>query len=307
MAVLAYTGGTTGSPKGAMLTHANLTAACSLYREVLFRSEENTLREGEERFLCILPMFHIYSLVVVMLLGFSMGSELIVHPRFDPAAAARDIGRKKITVYMGVPTMHVAILSLPEVGRHGFLVASLMRLGRGAPAGRGQGAVGQRRGLRDLRGLGNDGDVADRHVHAARGPIQARLLRDPLPRHAHETRRRRRPDPRSRLGERGEICVKGPNIMKGYWKNPEETANSMTADGFFRTGDVGTMDEDGYVYIVDRTKDMLLVRRVQRLSAQHRGGDLSAPLGRGSERHRNSGRLSRRDAESLRQVEGRRA
>ena len=72
VAVLAYTGGTTGSPKGAMLTHANLTAACSLYREVLFRSEENTLREGEERFLCILPMFHIYSLVVVMLLGFSM-------------------------------------------------------------------------------------------------------------------------------------------------------------------------------------------------------------------------------------------
>src|SRR5258708_31239423 len=61
-----------------------------------------------------------------------------------------------------------------------------------------------------------------------------------------------------KLGERGEICVKGPNVMKAYWKKPEETANSMTADGFFRTGDVGYMDADGFVYIVDRTKDMLL-------------------------------------------------
>ena len=61
-----------------------------------------------------------------------------------------------------------------------------------------------------------------------------------------------------KLGERGEICVKGPNVTKGYWKKPEATANSMTADGFFRTGDVGVMDEDGFVYIVDRTKDMLL-------------------------------------------------
>jgi long-chain acyl-CoA synthetase len=66
------------------------------------------------------------------------------------------------------------------------------------------------------------------------------------------------PEREVKLGERGEICVKGPNIMKGYWKKPEATANSMTTDGFFRTGDVGYMDEDGYVYIVDRTKDMLL-------------------------------------------------
>ena len=64
------------------------------------------------------------------------------------------------------------------------------------------------------------------------------------------------PEREVQLGERGEICVKGPNVMKGYWKNPEATANSMTADGFFRTGDVGIMDEDGFVYIVDRTKDM---------------------------------------------------
>ena len=132
VAVLAYTGGTTGSPKGAMLTHANLTAACSLYREVFTRSEENPLREGEERVLCILPLFHIFSLTVVMLLGFSMGNELVLHPRFDPAAAARDIGLKKITVYLGVPTMHVAILGLPEVDKMDFSSLRLCASG-GAP------------------------------------------------------------------------------------------------------------------------------------------------------------------------------
>src|SRR5271170_7617090 len=115
LAVIQYTGGTTGTPKGAMLSHANLTAACSLYMEVMTRSSADSLREGEERFLCILPLFHIYSLTVVMLLGFRLGAELVLHPRFDPAAAAKDIVGKKITVYMGVPTMHVALLSVPGV------------------------------------------------------------------------------------------------------------------------------------------------------------------------------------------------
>ena len=131
VAVLAYTGGTTGTPKGAMLTHANLTAAASLYREVFTRSEGG-LREGEERFLCILPLFHIYSLTVVMLLGFRLGAELVLHPRFDPASAARDIALKRITVYLGVPTMHVAILGLPEVEKMDFSSLRLCGSG-GAP------------------------------------------------------------------------------------------------------------------------------------------------------------------------------
>ena len=114
LAVIQYTRGTTGSPKGAMLTHANLTAACSLYSEVGTRSEQGW-RVGEERVLCILPLFHIYSLTVVMLLGFRMGAELVLHPRFDPAAAVKDMVEKKITIYMGVPTMHVAILGAPGV------------------------------------------------------------------------------------------------------------------------------------------------------------------------------------------------
>ena len=90
------------------------------------------------------------------------------------------------------------------------------------------------------------------------GQRKAGLLRHSAARHRDEVRRCRRPRPEVALGERGEICIKGPNVMKGYWKNPEATADAMTKDGFFRTGDVGYMDEDGFVFIVDRTKDMLL-------------------------------------------------
>jgi long-chain acyl-CoA synthetase len=131
VAVIQYTGGTTGSPKGAMLTHANLTAACSLYTEVMTRGEQG-LRVGEERVLCILPLFHIYSLTVVMLLGFRLGTELVLHPRFDPAAAVKDMVEKKITVYLGVPTMHVAILSVPGVEKMDFSSLRLCGSG-GAP------------------------------------------------------------------------------------------------------------------------------------------------------------------------------
>ena len=123
-----------------MLTHANLTAACSLYTEVLAGGEDG-LRVGEERVLCILPLFHIYSLTVVMLLGFRLGAELVLHPRFDPAAAVKDIVEKKITVYMGVPTMHVAILSVPGIEKMDFSSLRVVRFGRRAAAGRRARAV----------------------------------------------------------------------------------------------------------------------------------------------------------------------
>ena len=193
LAVIAYTGGTTGTPKGAMLTHANLTAACSLYMEVMTRSGADLLRVGEERFLCILPLFHIYSLTVVMLLGFRLGAELVLHPRFDPAAAAKDIVDKKITVYMGVPTMHVALLSVPGAEFDGLVVAPAVRLRRSAASARRAAAVRKNRRLPVDRRLGHDRNRADRNLHPAREYREARLLRDPLPHHRDEVHRCRRP------------------------------------------------------------------------------------------------------------------
>src|SRR5271163_810066 len=257
LAVVQYTGGTTGAPKGAMLTHANLTAACSLYTEVMTRSEEG-LRVGEERVLCILPLFHIYSLTVVMLLGFRLGAELVLHPRFDPAAALKDIVEKKITVYLGVPTMHVALLSVPGVEK--MDLSSLRLCGSGgaplpvAVQERFEQVVGRR--LTEGWGMTETSPIGT--FTPREGPRKPGSCGIPYPGTEMKFIDVADPEREVALGERGEICVKGPNVTKGYWKQPKATAESMTKDGFFRTGDVGYMDDDGFVYIVDRTKDMLL-------------------------------------------------
>ena len=258
LAVIQYTGGTTGTPKGAMLTHANLTAACSLYMEIMTRSGPDSLRVGEERFLCILPLFHIYSLTVVMLLGFRLGAELVLHPRFDPAAAAKDIVDKKITVYMGVPTMHVALLSVPGVESMDWSSLRLCASG-GAPLPvavqeRFEKVIGCR--LTEGWGMTETSPIGTFTPRA--GPVKRGSCGIPYPGTEMKFIDVANPDREVAPGERGEICVRGPNVTKGYWKQPKATANSMTKDGFFRTGDVGYLDEDGFVYIVDRTKDMLL-------------------------------------------------
>ncbi len=159
---------------------------------------------------------------------------------------------------MGVPTMHVAILSLPDIGAIDFSSLRLCASG-GAPLPvavkeRWDSVVGcaifEGWGMTETSPIGT---FTPRDAQFRPGSCGI-----PYPGTLMKLVDVANPDREVKLGERGEICVKGPNIMKGYWKNPEATANSMTADGFFRTGDVGTMDEDGFVYIVDRTKDMLL-------------------------------------------------
>jgi long-chain acyl-CoA synthetase len=258
LAVIAYTGGTTGSPKGAMLTHANLTAACAQYSEIMTRTETSALEEGKERTLCILPLFHIYALSVVLILGFRLGAELVLHPRFDPAAAAKDIVLKRITVYAGVPTMHVAILNLPGVETMDFSSLKLCSSG-GAPLPLAvQQGFEKLTGCRLTEGWGMTETSPTGTFTPRTGPVKPGSCGIPIPGITMKFVDVVNPEREVAPGERGEICVKGPNVMKGYWRKPEETANAMTADGFFRTGDVGIMDEDGFVFIVDRTKDMLL-------------------------------------------------
>jgi long-chain acyl-CoA synthetase len=258
LAVIQYTGGTTGSPKGAMLTHANLTAACSQYMETTARTETAALEEGKERTLCVLPLFHIYALSVILILGFRVGAELVLHPRFDPAAAAKDIVLKKITVFAGVPTMHVALLNLPGVEAMDFSSLKLCSSG-GAPLPLAvQQGFEKLTGCRLTEGWGMTETSPTGTFTPRTGPVKPGSCGIPIPGIQMIFIDVANPDREVARGERGEICVKGPNVMKGYWKRPEETANAMTADGFFRTGDVGIMDEDGFVYIVDRTKDMLL-------------------------------------------------
>ena len=257
LAVLQYTGGTTGLPKGAMLSHANLTAANAQYRQTLSAGERG-LRQGEERILAVLPPFHIYALSVNMLLGLSLGAELVLHARFDAAAVVKDIAEKKVTVLCGVPTMFVAVLNLPGVARDALASLKVCSSG-GAPLPlEVQERFQALAGVRLCEGWGMTETSPTGTFTPADGPVKPGSCGVPLPGVEFRFADIARPDEYSAPGEKGEILIRGPNVMRGYWKNAEATAESITPEGFFHTGDVGYMDVDGYLYIVDRTKDMLL-------------------------------------------------
>jgi long-chain acyl-CoA synthetase len=257
VAVIQYTGGTTGTPKGAMLTHANLSAACNIvWAEV--DGNPKVLIEGEERLLAVLPLFHIYALTINMLLGIRLAAETVLHIRFDPEAAVKDIAAKKLSGFPAVPTMFAAILGVPGVEKYDLTSLKFCGSGgaplpvelyhqfqklTGCPLVEGWGMtetspVGT---FTPIIGMRKDGSCG---MPVPGVTIKLVSLDDPTKDVA--------------LGEKGEMCIKGPNVMKGYWKQPEATAAQMTADGFLRTGDVAYMDADGFVFIVDRCKDMIL-------------------------------------------------
>ncbi|MEP7295869.1 MAG: long-chain fatty acid--CoA ligase [Burkholderiales bacterium] len=255
--VLQYTGGTTGLPKGAMLTHANLTAACAQYLQTS-QGTPLVLTEGVERALVVLPLFHIYALTVNLLYGIRLGALLVLHPRFDLDATINDLITKKITLFCGVPTMYMAMASHPRV-KAGELRSLQFCGSGGAPL---PVEVAQRffdlTGAQLCEGWGMTETSPTGTFTPAHGMRKAGSCGMPIPNIELKFESLTEPGKEAAPGEPGELCIRGPNVMKGYWKNPEATAKSMTQDGFFRSGDVARMDEDGFVFIVDRTKDMLL-------------------------------------------------
>ncbi len=256
--VLQYTGGTTGLPKGAMLTHANLTAACAQFFESQ-QGETKVVSEGVERMLVVLPLFHIYSLTVNLLYGVRIGAHLVLHPRFDVDAVVTDLIEKRISLFLGVPTMYTALAAHPKIAAGGGLNALRFCGSGGAPlplevAQRFEALTGCK--LNEGWGMTETSPTGTfTPVHGLRKPGSCGI---PLPAVRLKFESLSEPGTFVPTGERGELCISGPNVMLGYWKNPDATAKSTTADGFFRTGDVAHMDADGCVYIVDRTKDMLL-------------------------------------------------
>ncbi len=257
IAVLQYTGGTTGLPKGAMLTHANLTAAVAQAWETT-NGTPRIMEEGQERVLSVLPPFHIYALTINMLFGIRAAAEVVLHARFDVEAVLKDIATHKITCFPGVPTMFTALINYPKLGDYDL--RSLKNCGSGgAPLPL---EVAQRfhqlTGCHLNEGWGMTETSPTGSFTPARGPRKAGSCGLPMPRVDFKFLDIEDPTRYVALGERGEICVSGPNIMKGYWKQPQATADAMTFDGYFRTGDVGLMDDNGFITIVDRTKDMIL-------------------------------------------------
>ena len=257
LAVLQYTGGTTGHPKGAMLTHGNLTAANQQYWLTCTYGGAN-LKEGEEVVLAVLPPFHIYALSVNMLLGVRLGATQVLHTRFEVEAVLKDLAGKKVTLFPGVPTMYTALNNFPGVETYDLRALKFCGSG-GAPL---PVEVHQRfmqlTGCSLAEGWGMTETSPSGTFSPPVGPQHVGSCGLPMPGITIRFCDLANPDAYAASGERGEICIQGPNVMKGYWNNPGATAEAFNADGFMRTGDVGYMDPTGYITIVDRTKDMLL-------------------------------------------------
>jgi long-chain acyl-CoA synthetase len=255
IALLQYTGGTTGAFKGAMLTHRNLTAAVSIY-EAWF-APQRAPAAGPLRVICVLPLFHIFALTTLLLRHVKLGNEILLRPRFDVETTLRDIEVKRAAYLSGVPTMWIALLARPGIENCDFSSLQICSSG-GAPL---PVEVAQRFERVTKLPLRNGWGMTETSPAGTNWPLQGASrpgsIGLPLPGIMLEVVAL--DDPRRALppGEIGELRIKGENVTKGYWNRPEETAAAFV-DDFFLTGDIGSMDEDGYFYLVDRKNDMII-------------------------------------------------
>ena len=251
LAVLQYTGGTTGIPKAAMLTHANLTANCA---QVASRLSD--IRDGEERILVLIPLFHVFSMTVAMNLGVAQAMEMILLPRFDKTQLRAALRRKKPTLFPGVPTIYASINE--EAAKAKWDLSSIRYCVSGAaplPA-----EIRERfealSGCALVEGYG----LTEASPVVACNPFGAARdgsIGTPLPGTTVEIRALDDPTRLAAPGETGEICVRGPQVMQAYWNRPDET-EEVFVDGALRTGDAGYIDADGYIFLTDRIKDLII-------------------------------------------------
>jgi long-chain acyl-CoA synthetase len=256
VALLQYTGGTTGLPKGAMLTHGNLSSAVSIY-DVWGKPARARRGDVIERVICVLPLFHIYALTVVLLSSIRRGNLISLHQRFDVEAVMRDIEVKRATSFPGVPTMWIAIAALPDLDKRDF--SSLASCGSGgAPLPVEVAKFFERKvGMKLRSGWGMTETCSPGTAHSANGLDKPGSIGTMLPSIEMDVVSLDDPTQVLPTGEVGEIRIKGPNVTKGYWNKPKETAEAFVGDRFL-TGDIGYVDEDGYFFLVDRKKDMII-------------------------------------------------
>ena len=245
-----------GLPKGAMLTHGNLTAAVSIY-DVWGRPARAKRAGAIDRVICVLPLFHIYALTVVLLSSIRRGNLISLHQRFDAETVMRDIEVKRATAFPGVPTMWIAIAALPDLDKRDFSSLNVAGSG-GAPLPVEVARVLQQRvGMKLRSGWGMTETCSPGTAHCDTGPDKPGSIGMMLPGIELDVVALDDPTRVLPVGEVGEIRIKGPNVTKGYWNKPKETAESFVGDCFL-TGDIGYMDADGYFFLVDRKKDMII-------------------------------------------------
>jgi long-chain acyl-CoA synthetase len=268
LALLQYTSGTTGRPKGAMLSHANLVANHEQMSQTRLKVEERDI------ILCVLPLFHIYALNVGMAFTLSRGATVLLVERFDALQTLEQVAAHRASIIMGAPPMYVAWLNTPgvsdiDVASVRFAVSGAAPLPAavlerfqaqlGIPIWEGYGLTETAPALTTVA-MGDE--VVPGSVGLPLPDVEVRLVDEagaPV-----------------RQGDPGEVLVRGPNVFSGYWNQPEATAEVLDDDGWFHTGDVGYCDERGYLYLVDRKKDLIIVsgfnvypREVEEVIARH--------------------------------------
>lgn len=253
VAVLQYTGGTTGVPKGAMLTHANLVA--NVQQAALWFPNAKL---GEEKFLGVIPFFHVFAMTGVMNLGLYFGAELILLPRFEIAALLKAINDKKPTFFPAVPTIYTAINTHKSRDKYNLHSIKYCVSGGAALPVEVKATFERVTGCKLVEGYGLSETAPVACVNPPEGINKAASIGLPLPQTTIEIVSLDDPTQVLPIGSRGEVVISGPQVMKGYWNKPEETANVLDRQGRFRTGDIGYMDEDGYTFLVDRIKDIII-------------------------------------------------
>ena len=277
VAFLQYTGGTTGISKGAVLLHSNVLS--NVAQNTLWLQDAYAIKPkpAHLNFICALPLYHIFALTVNALMGMQQGAQnvLVPNPR-DIPGFVKELQKYPMHIFPGLNTLFNALLNNEDFRKLDFKPL-IMTLGGGMAVQKGVAerwkaltgnSITEGYGLSETSPVATANRFSDSNFTGTIGlplPSTEIVIRDDdgnnLP-----------------LGEVGEICIRGPQVMAGYWNRPDETAKVMTKDGFFKSGDMGFMDERGYTKIVDRKKDMILVsgfnvypNELEEVVAQHPG------------------------------------
>jgi long-chain acyl-CoA synthetase len=252
IAVLQYTGGTTGVPKGAVLTHANLycnAIQCGMWF--------TGLKHGEEIIVGALPLFHVFAMATVMNLAIHTGAQMLLHPKFDMKAILHDIQVKRPTLMPGVPTMFAAINAHRTIEKYDLTSLKMCISGGGPLPVEVKSAFEKRTGCKLIEGYGLTESSPVACANPLFGLNKTGSIGLPFPETIIEITDIDTPEKLLGIGQVGEICIRGPQVMHGYLHQIEETKRVLR-NGRLHTGDTGYIDEDGYVFIVDRIKEMII-------------------------------------------------
>jgi len=276
-AVIIYTSGTTGRPKGAEITHGNLESNLQALHEIWGWQPDDVL-------LHVLPIFHVHGLFVALHGALHAGASALLMREFDPRRTLQNLVERKCTVLMAVPTIHRRLLDVPDAKRFDLSHVRLITSGsdrlpdevfKGFQNTFGHTLL-ERYGMTET-GMNCSNPLNDeRRIGSVGHPlpgVEVRIVegesREPLP-----------------DGEIGELEIRGPNVFKGYWRQPEKTTDSFSTDGWFKTGDLGFREEDGYITLCGRSKDLIISGglniyppEVERVLVEHPAVDTCAVIG----------------------------